>query len=217
MITCGIASIPSREDCLKKTLDSIRNQVDIVFVALNGYEYTPPYLEFMDNVSYTFSDNSMGDAMKFQMAQHCGGYFITLDDDLSVNEGYVEEMIEGINRYGVVSYHGKFYTPPVTSYRKIERNYRCLDEVKEDSPINLIGSGCMGFKTSEFKVDIERFEKRNMSDVWVSLLAHEQGLKPMVLKHRKGHINYLYPKGQTIWQDTQDYTEHIKIMNTFIK
>jgi hypothetical protein len=145
MITCGIASIPERESCLRQTIESIYKQVDLVFVGLNDYPYTPLWFDNYDNLFYQHLDNAQyGDAAKFYLADKFSGYWITLDDDISVNEGYVEGIIEGINKYGVVSYHGKLYTPPVTSYKKIEKNYRCLDEVKEDSPINLIGSGCMG-------------------------------------------------------------------------
>jgi hypothetical protein len=217
MICCGIASLPGRELCLRKTIDSIYNQVDLVFVGLNNYPQTPLWFDYYDNLCYEHSDNSLGDGIKFRGVEYTNGYYLTLDDDLMVNNQYVEGIIEGINKYGVVSHHGKRYSPPITSYKKWDANYRCLDEVTEDQPINLLGSGCMGFKTSEFKVDIDRFLLPNMADVWISLLAYEQGHKPMVLKHRKGHINYLYPPDRTIWQNTSDYSEHIKIMQKFIK
>lgn len=219
MISCGIASIPIRVNCLKRTLDSIRTQVDLVFVTLNGYEYAPPYLEFMDNVSYTFSDNSLGDAMKFQMASHCSGYYLALDDDLEAEIGYVDKLIAGVEKYnGLISLHGKLYPAPVISYKQWHGNYRCLDEVKEDVQVNLIGSGCCAFKTSRLNVNLAEFKLPNMSDVWLSKIATEQNVPMVVLAHPKGeYLNYQHPPGSTIWQDTHDYSHHVEIMNKFIK
>ena len=219
MITCGIASIPSRVDCLKKTIDSIKDQVNLICVVLNGYTYTPEFLNDVDNLIYSYGDNSQGDAMKFQMAEYTSGYYMTLDDDLEAEQGYVAYLISKVNEYnGLVSLHGKHYTPPVTSFKQWDANYRCLDEVKGDHTVNLIGSGCCMFKTSRLKVKLSDFTLPNMADVFLSKLATEQGVPMMAVDHAKGrYLNYLYPKGSTIWQDTKDYSKHIEIMNTFIK
>jgi hypothetical protein len=219
MITVGIASIPERESCLKKTLDSIRGQVDTVFVVLNGYEHAPLYLDYMDNVIHEFGDNSKGDAMKFRIAQYCKGYYIAIDDDLEASRGFVQYLVNGVDKYnGIASLHGKVYLPPVRSYKQWAGNYRCLDRVSGDIKVNLIGSGCCAFRTDRLNVQLIDFKQKNMSDVWLSKIATEQGVPMMVLRHEKGeYLNYLCPPGKTIWQNTQDYSRHVKIMNTFIK
>lgn len=44
MITAKIESLPKRQRLLKRTMESLRPQVDEIFVALNGYKHTPDFL-----------------------------------------------------------------------------------------------------------------------------------------------------------------------------
>ena len=57
-----------------------------------------------------------------------------------------------------------------------------------------------------------------MADVFLSKCATEQGVPMMVLAHDVGYLKYVPPpKGTTIWDTTRDYSEHVKVMRTFIK
>jgi hypothetical protein len=209
MISVGIASIPSRESRLKITLDSIKNQVDMIFLSLNGYEHAPRYLEYIDNLSYSFHDNSMGDAMKFAYADKVGGYFLTLDDDLCVSPNYVSKMISMVDKYGCpCSLHGKRYDIPVekiTSFRTdITTNVRCLHTEKGDTQVHVIGTGTLAFNTKDIKVSMSDFYFPNMADVFFSRIAKMQGVKLMAIGHKMGEVRYLYPRDKTIWQQIEN-------------
>ena len=62
MITAQIASIPDRVETLKRTVNSLINQVDLLFVALNNYEEVPDFLTNNRKIVYALMDNSLGDA-----------------------------------------------------------------------------------------------------------------------------------------------------------
>jgi len=218
MITVGIASIPSRISSLERVLDSIVEQVDQVFVGLNyGLEEKPNYLNKYANVFYSFRDNSNGDAEKFRYADRVEGYFIGWDDDLVMPDGCAAYLVTGTNKYrGLVSLHGRTYPHPSQDFRQWTGNYRCLNTVKEDVQVDLIGSGCCCFHTDQLGVMLRDFKTKNMADLWLSKLATEQGVPMMVLKHAKDYLEYITPS-TTIWRDTKNFSEHTRILQSFIK
>ena len=60
-----VASIPGRVDTLKLTVSSLLPQVDMIFVALNGYKEAPDFITEDKKIVYALMDNSLGDAAKF--------------------------------------------------------------------------------------------------------------------------------------------------------
>jgi glycosyltransferase involved in cell wall biosynthesis len=219
MTICGIATLPARENNLKLVLQAISPQVDRVYVALNGHKEIPSWHGEFDNVYCEIFSNSLGDAMKAAWAFSKGNYYLPLDDDLQVPEGYVDYMIDGVNKYnGLVSLHGKIYLPDFVSFKRWAGNYRCLGSVSEDiTHINLIGSGICAFHTDRLRVSLADFKRPNMADVFLSKLASDQGVSMVVLKHDIGYLKYLEPPDSTIWQNTRDYSYHESVMRTFIK
>lgn len=219
MRTLGIATIPSRVNSLERVLDSLTHQVDIMHVVLNGYYFIPPFLNKYKNIVYRVEDNSCGDAMKFYLAEAVNGCYIGWDDDLIAKDGIIAHLVVGASLNNcLVSLHGRNYTPPIEHFRQWQGNYRCLDEVKEDTPVNFIGSGCCAFYTNRLKVSLSDFILPNMSDIWLSKLATDQEVPMMILKHNVGDVIYTRPpKGTTIWENTKEYTKHLEIMKTFIK
>ena len=65
MIIANIATIPEREQLLEKTVNSLKNQVDIIFICLNGHAKIPNFLIGSKNIIIQLSDNKKGDAGKF--------------------------------------------------------------------------------------------------------------------------------------------------------
>jgi hypothetical protein len=222
MITCGIASIPSREKDLKHIIDIIRPQVDFIWISLNGYNNYPPfpreYYDIDSKCQFTLRDDpNKGDAHKFDAVDWVEGYFLALDDDLIPPKDYVDNILEGVDKYnGLVSYHGRMYLSPVQNFKQWAGNYRCLGDVSDDVHTNFIGSGCCAFHTDRLKLSLEDFKKPNMADVYLSRQATLQGVPMMVLKHNSNLFEYTNPI-DTIWKRTHDYTEHLKLLQSFIK
>jgi hypothetical protein len=219
MIYCGIASLPEREANLRLTIKSLIDQVDVMFLALNGYDSVPNWVNREPKIKHDLLDNSLGDSAKFLHVGECDGYYLTLDDDLAVQHKYVGYMCDGAQKYkGLTSLHGRIYLKPVINFKRWVGNYRCLNTVSEDVHVNLIGSGCSCHHTDRLKLSISDFKTAGKADVWLSKVATEQGVPMVVLKHTLGDVRYLpVRKGTTIWESTKDYSEHIQIMRTFIK
>ncbi len=73
MITVGIASIPTRERGLYKTVQSLANQVDHIFVYLNGYKDKPSWQGEFANLNFFVGGEDVGDTGKFYMADAVDG------------------------------------------------------------------------------------------------------------------------------------------------
>lgn len=215
----GIASLPDRENSLTLVINSLLPQVDKVYVALNGHKEIPMALRNLRNVECVILDNSLSDGAKFYFTSKTDGYYVAWDDDILAPPNAVETLIAGVNKYnGLVSFHGKYYIPPITNFKRWAGNYRCLNTVVADVRVNVIGSGCCAFNTNRLSVQVSDFKTRNKADIWLSKITTEQGVPMFVLQHRTGYIQYLStPKGTTIWETTRDYSEHANIMKTFIK
>lgn len=189
-VSANIASLPNRVEQLKKTVASLIDQVDEVNICLNNYEFNP--FDGVDKVNVVFSNNALGDAGKFLFLDTFEGYYFTCDDDLIYPPTYIEDTIKEVDKYGVVSYHGRtFLNFPIQSYYKSPaiRN-RCLDYYGFTEPVDIAGTGVMCMNTKKFKPSFEIFKRANMSDIWISCYAEKIGVKIWGLAHEKGYINY---------------------------
>lgn len=215
-ITAQIASLPDREHLLKKTVESLRPQVDKIFVGLNSYTHTP---DFLKEGEYIHLDNSTGDAAKFYGVEGLAGYLLTCDDDIIYPPDYVQYMISGLHKHGAITtLHGKVYPRPATSFIKTVAKVRCLDACPCDTEVDVPGTGVTCLHTDMIKVRYEDFKIRNMADLWLAKLAHEQGVKIMALAHPADYLTY-QPPPTTIWQDEllKGFTTQNKIVREIFK
>lgn len=201
-ITANIASIPSREKELIKTIDSVINQVDKVNVCLNNYKHNP-YIH--PKVNVIFEDNSLGDAGKFMFLDNFDGYYLSCDDDIIYPPTYIIDMIPEIDNYGIVSHHGRsFDSFPIANYYKgANHRVQCLSENLNYGVTQFGGTGVMGFHTDNFNPSFDIFKRANMSDIWIGIEADKQGLTITTLPHSEDYFTYQHIK-HTIWNDKND-------------
>lgn len=191
MTAAGIATIPERENELQNTLDSICPQVDVVFVYSqrsirthhpNVLHVQPPPNKYL------------GDAGKFialinELTE--AEYFFTCDDDLIYPPDYISTLTQKINEYGqIITCHGRtFPHAPINSYyRDYAQKFRCMDEVPCDTYVQFGGTGCMGFKTEQFRP--QHFPTANMADIHLAIEAKKQNKKIICISHKAGWIQY---------------------------
>lgn len=199
-ISMNVASIPSRELILRRTIESVINQCDIVNVFLNNYDYIPDYL--LDNVkinvwrSQDYRDK--GDAGKFFKSGETNGYFFTIDDDLEYPANYVETMINKINKYKrkfIITCHGRTLIPgKIQSYYSLASilyQCHCLKEQKEDQVVQIGGTGVMCFHSDTIKVTFSDFLEPNMADIWMFKLSQEQKVGIISIAHSESWLHYL--------------------------
>ena len=218
MITAQIASLPERENSLKLTIDSLINQVDHLFVALNNYDHIPEFVRH-SKISFELMDNSTGDASKFYGIELMQGFFFSCDDDLIYPDTYVKDMIRGVNKYKcIVTLHGRsFLIKPILSYyQSATHKYRCLDKVNYDVQVDVGGTGVMAFHTDMVKVKYSDFKAPNMADIWMSKIAHDQNVPIMVLAHDKGYLLYTPPKNTIYDNCSKDCEYQTTLINTIL-
>jgi hypothetical protein len=212
MITVQIASVPSREEMLRKTVESLRGQCDKLFVGLNNYDHVP---DFLNEGEYKFFDNSTGDAVKFYGVENLEGWVLTCDDDLIYPEGYVDKMILKSMLYGCpVTLHGKSYSRPIIAFNIHKEVFKCLRYVKKDVQVDVGGTGVMCFDTSYLKIKYSDFELPNMADLWFTKLCREQGVKIMCIAHKADYLKYQKPE-ETIFLSA--YEQGFEIQTEILK
>lgn len=202
----GIASIPSRHACLERTVGSLVDQVDGIGIYLDNYDAIPAWAEsYGSKIKFERSQDQardLGDAGKFFWIDGFKGYYFTCDDDLIYPHDYVARLIESIEkRKGpvAVGWHGSLVLEPFESYydSSSRRVFSFGAARPEDTPVHILGTGCLGFHTSHLKVSLDDFKTPNMADVYFALLAQEQCIPLLVIKHEKGEIAEL-PSSQVV-------------------
>jgi len=219
MITAQIASLPDRVVHLSKTVASLIDQVDSLFVGLNCYDSVPEFLIDNPKITYKLMDNSLGDGAKFHNSAEIDGYVLTCDDDLIYPQGYASYMVDGIKRHGgIVTVLGKVYADrPIGSFGTgYTRLYSCLNRVHRDTPVDVAGTGVMAYHSDAIKIDPYTFPRKNMADVWVAKQAHEEDVKMTVLAHPRQYV--IYNKFEwRIWTQDRDDAYQTAIVNNFLK
>lgn len=216
-IYANIASIPEREQFLKKTVESIYNQVDVINLYLNNYTHNP--FENDTKINVVFGDNSKGDAGKFFFVDECDGYYFTMDDDLIYPPNYIKETIDNYNG-GVVTYHGRSFDKfPIQSYYKsATKKFRCLDNQENDEIVQVGGTGVMMFHTRLINLPFEIFIFPNMADVFVAIFCKMSNIEIECLKHEKGFIKYQNIGENTIFaKESKNDSRQTTLINKYFK
>ena len=95
-----MATIPQREQELKKTINSSYNQVDEMRIVFNDYPKIPDWIKEMSKIvpllnnPDKFTSNSI-----WLLMNDVNGYVFTVDDDIIYPSNYVEVMIKRFNDY----------------------------------------------------------------------------------------------------------------------
>ncbi|QJR81528.1 glycosyltransferase [Alteromonas pelagimontana] len=192
----GIASIPSREYALLETVKSLVKQVDKIGIFLDGYSEIPDFLKDNKKILIKRSqdfDRKVGDAGKFFWVDEHKGFYFTCDDDLIYPNDYVARIKQKIiskREPVVVGWHGSLILCPFKNYynKNSRRVFTFGSARPEDTPVHILGTGCVGFHTSSFNVNFCDFPTPNMADVYFAKLGQEQKVPFIVIKHEKEEI-----------------------------
>lgn len=210
-----MATLPDRIGTLKKSLDSLIDQVDTVQIVVNGfsrwmlYESFNPFMPLVEWTKYRGKplqvvehDNSLQDGSRFINADRKPGYCFVCDDDILYPPDFVEKMIATYDVSPDITFlapMGKILKPrPLTSYYKgWAKNYKTFEEVKELTRVDI--PGCCGilWHTDRVKVNQTDMNVPN-SDVCIGVLAKHRGLGCYVIPHAADWLKDLMvelPKG----------------------
>lgn len=206
MIICGIASIATREKHLFKAVGSLLPQVDKIFVVLNNYPHTPRFLN-NDKIKVFHAENEIGDAEKFRGLKFAGlnDVYISADDDLQYAKTYVRTLLNGLDKYNIVSLHGRRIIFPFRSFLKSSRSIvHCLNKNNKDQIIDIPGTGVCAINLKEIDLKFEDFKYKNCADIQLAIKAKEQDVKICGIKHDGKMVRYILGNNDnTIYRDTE--------------
>ena len=197
-VTASLATIVERQESLKETVKSLLPQVDRLNVYLHGY--TPTAIpKFLKNpkiqILYDVEWGDLGDIDKLAWIDETKGYHLICDDDLIYPKDYAKKMVEAIDRYdkkAIVSFHGTVVRKlPIATYYQDRDVYPCLLGVTGDAPIDLPGTGVMGYHSDcgFTKADFRK-EMPNMLDIHVGLWAKRNNIPLYVIAHPTNWIKH---------------------------
>ncbi len=193
LIYAGMATVPGRENQLKKTISSIEPYMDHLYLYLNGYSKVPDWISGHEKITPFLSsaeNSDMGDAGKFFGLNKISDkdyYYFTLDDDMLYPPDYTWKMVEKIelhNRLVIAGCGGytmkeqvnQFYTDRKASWHISTNN-------TQDRPVHILHTALTAWHCSAIDFKYEDCEKPNMGDIWLAIAAQKQEV-PMILIER---------------------------------
>lgn len=185
-VVANIATFKGREKYLEKTIESLKNQVDIINIYDN--EINP---DLTDNGKFYF-------LQKYKEPV----YYLTCDDDIIYPPTYAEDMVKAIKECkSIVTHHGRKLQRKGVSYYRGHIAYACTKLVNKKRIIDVAGTGVTGFSTEYFNpVNLYKSNDKKMSDLVFSLEARKQKKIITLLPHRAGYIiAQPIPREQTIY------------------
>lgn len=190
-ITANIATMPSRLNELKQTLDSLEGQFDEIRIYLNEFTNIPKWLK--NDYTIATGDN-LTDNGKFYFLQFTQDeYYFTLDDDIIYPPTYARDMVAKIKEHKtIVTQHGRILIQKDVSYYAGHEFFHCANDQYEEKLIDVPGTGVTAFDTRYFKpTEIFNSVNKCMSDIVFGLEAKKSGKKIMILPHKVGYIRPL--------------------------
>lgn len=188
--TVNIATMPSRLNQLKQTIESLEAQFDEVRIYLNGFDKIPTWLK-----AYTIaSGDDLTDNGKFYFLQFAQDeYYFTCDDDIIYPPTYADDMVQKIDELGtIVTHHGRILQAEDVSYYRGHEFFHCANDQTEQKIIDVPGTGVTAFDTRYFKpTELYKSPFKCMSDIVFGLEAKKKGKKVTVLPHACGYIRPL--------------------------
>ena len=187
-VIAGIPTLKGRENQLKRTIKSLKNQVNEIHV----YDNSRKKIDKEDNGKF-FQLSKIKEPV----------YFFSCDDDIIYPEDYVSSMIEAIEEYGcIVAHHGRILIGKDVEYFCGHINFTFSNLNNFEDFIDVAGTGVCAFRTDYFNPENLHNEKilRN-SDLMFSIEAAKQGKRMVILSHPQ---NWLIAQKTTGFKISKD-------------
>lgn len=170
----SIATKGDRPEQLKRTIASLENQCDEVFVYDNSIR-----TDYTDNAKFWLLE---------ELTEPC--FYFSADDDLIYPSDYCQKTVEWIYKFGeIISYHGRILKEPVRSYYRGHTVFDFRGVNDRAMFLDVGGTGVMCFNTQYFKPDqIYKSEYKCMSDLVFSLEARKQRKRIICPPHPQNWI-----------------------------
>lgn len=188
-VLAALAAIPGRADILPSVLHSLRPQVDVLCVYLNGWNSVPECVRGHCD-DYVVSSTNQGAERKTHWADKHDGIYLSCDDDFEYPPDYAAAMVAEVERFSgeaIVTAHGRAYLGKPRDVHDVMpgsigmyyRNVPC------GRWVNYAGTGVTAWHAGTVKVPT-RWEQRNNLDAQFAVWAQREQVPMWLLKH-EGH------------------------------
>lgn len=191
---CVIATMPGRP--LRAALQSIRPQVDLLCLVLNGFEGYPPEVSDFDCDAILYRHNRGAEA-KMVYAQDWRGYLLTCDDDLAYPPDYVTRLTEAVewwDRRALVGVLGRRYSGPVTSWTRSAVRWPHHTPHPRGEWVNLLGTGTLCYHAGSLSLPAT-WPMRNCLDAQVAAWAQRHRVPMWMVSRPRNWLTVLQPPG----------------------
>lgn len=199
-IVFSLNLIKERIPNLKKIVTNLLPQLDILYINCIGHVLDLTYKEFdfLNNKKIIITNlESGGSETRFiHYNKHPENtYYFTIDDDILYPKNYAEKMISKMIEYNnnvICCVHGSDFNLSLNSdfYKKRINGFNFRIALSEDKKVMIPGVGTSCFNTSIFKINVEDFKTKNMSDPYISVFAKKQNVKIICVERKQ---NWLVP------------------------
>jgi FkbM family methyltransferase len=190
-VTACVASFPPRREQLRVAVNSLIDQVDLVYVYLNGYDEVPDFLNH-PRVVVGIGGQDLRDNGKFKFIPEVpAGYCFTIDDDIAYPKDYVQGLIRKVEMYDrrvAVGIHGTVFAKPFVSYFEGRRVFHFRQSLDRDQLVDQLGTGTLAFHTDLWRPSSDAFRSTGMVDAWIALEAKKSGIPLIAVARRKSWL-----------------------------
>jgi len=196
MIVAKMATHPARDSVVRKAIESLVNQVDLVTVYCNGHTSRDDLQH--PKIRLHFGDD-LGDGGK--LFGEFGEYTFLVDDDLEYPPNYVENSILALETYQnsrVVGCHGAIMKNPVKNYFNDRRVIHYRDQVRRPIAVNVLGTGTLAMHQSvQSKLSINP-QHKNMLDCYFAVACQKSRIGMISITRPYGWIKQI-PVSESLW------------------
>jgi hypothetical protein len=186
-----MATMPSRASTFPKAFLSIINQVDRLYLYLDGHAEVPECTHGDPRVVPIFASEQpgLGGDGKYlgllQESQPC--LYVGVDDDIIYPPDYVSHLASELRVFSsrcVVGVHGRQLTQPFKRYLRDSKVFHFTRPLERRLRVDILGSGTTMFDTAVLQFDPRHWRHKNMTDIQLALEAAKVRL-PMICVSRR--------------------------------
>lgn len=201
-VFAGVASIPAREQSLKKIVRRLLPQVSRMGVYLNGYDRVPGFLRKPGIVVARSQDHGdLRDNGKFFFLNRSEApLYAAVDDDLLYPPDYVETLVEALDDSGeltAVGAHGALYPSPIVELFEPRILLHFSDPLPYVMPVQLLGTGTLLFDQHRWQLDPSELGEPGMADVWFAAAAARRRARLFAIERTRDWIVPILWDGRT--------------------
>ena len=198
-------TIPERYPNLARSLSILLDQADIFYLNLVNYPEIPELPKSPKLQVNLVGQKGSEYRFAYYNLSETHDYYFTVDDDILYPKNYAEVMIANAEKYNhraLVCVHGtildltrvnNFYGPSRKGW-----NYKRPLETNQRVTLPGCGTLCIS-KRSGFKLNLEDFKVKNMSDTYIGCWAHQQKIPVYAVARKKKWLRMLPQYGNSIW------------------